>query len=112
MLEPSEASFTLRAQMASARSGCAAPIVHAGASKRARAVACSRRSIEATTLPRGALSSTCDESDGAQQKHLGWMFDASADSVFSFQNVCDVLGIDGEALRARVRERSSDKRAA
>jgi hypothetical protein len=33
MLEPSEASFTLRAQMASARSGCAAPIVHAGESK-------------------------------------------------------------------------------
>ena len=33
-----------------------------------------------------------------------WVFDDSADGVFSFQNVCDVLGIDGEALRARVRD--------
>jgi hypothetical protein len=88
--------------------------------KRARAVACSRRSIEAsaqhrvsarsrrsieaTSLPRRALSSTSDESGGAQQKRPRGSSTIAPYGVFSFQNVCDVLGIDGEALRARVRD--------
>jgi hypothetical protein len=41
-----------------------------------------------------------------------WLFDDSADGVFPFQNVCEVLGIDGEALRARMRERAAEKQAA
>ena len=36
---------------------------------------------------------------------LAWVFDDVGDSVFSFQNVCDVLAVDGEVLRVRVRER-------
>jgi len=31
--------------------------------------------------------------------------------VFSFNVICDTLGIDGEALRARVRERFAEKQA-
>jgi hypothetical protein len=31
-----------------------------------------------------------------------WLFDRDADGPFSFVTVCDVLGIDGEELRARL----------
>jgi len=81
---------------------------HAGASKHLRGVESARARARASKRPRCRAArclSTRDESDGAQQKHLGWMFDASADSVFSFVSVCEVLGIDGDRLRARVRER-------
>lgn len=40
---------------------------------------------------------------------IDWIFDDSDGGVFSFVNVCDELGIDGEALRARVR---AEKQAA
>ncbi len=33
---------------------------------------------------------------------IGWMFDDGGDGPFSFNNVCETLGIDGQALRARV----------
>ena len=40
---------------------------------------------------------------------IDWIFDDSDGGVFSFVNVCDELGIDGEALRTRVR---AEKQAA
>jgi hypothetical protein len=43
---------------------------------------------------------------------LGWIFDDDSEGVFSFVNVCDVLGIDGERLRARIRGQSTNKLAA
>jgi hypothetical protein len=38
---------------------------------------------------------------------LGWLFDDRDDGVFAFVSVCNVLGIDCESLRARVREQVS-----
>ncbi len=42
---------------------------------------------------------------------LDWIFDDGAEGVFSFVNVCDVLGIDSGRLRARVRARLAEKEA-
>jgi hypothetical protein len=36
-----------------------------------------------------------------------WIFDDGDDGPFAFQNVCDTLGFDGEALHARARERAN-----
>jgi hypothetical protein len=43
---------------------------------------------------------------------LEWIFDAEADGIFCFQNICDVLRIDAERLRKRIRGQSAEKRAA
>jgi len=80
---------------------CAASSQRASAPEHRSKHAAARRAVLDTRQKRRRAAETS-----------AWLFDDSADGVFSFQNVCDVLGIDGEALRARVRERSSDKRAA
>ena len=38
-----------------------------------------------------------------QRSAIAWIFDDADDAVFAFVNVCEMLGIDGVALRARVR---------
>jgi hypothetical protein len=39
-----------------------------------------------------------------RQNAIDWILDDAADGVFSFTNICNVLEIDAERLRARVRE--------
>jgi hypothetical protein len=84
--------------------------------KRARAVACSRRSLEASSQRRvSARSCRRQRSDLAAVRRAAfdivrkrrrsveaaeWPFDDSADGVFSFRNVCEVLGIDGCCLNS------------
>ncbi len=56
-------------------------------------------------VPRAWISRINPRRDGRAASAIDWIFDGD-EGVFAFVNICETLGIDGERLRSRVRERS------
>lgn len=73
-----------------------------------------KRKFKATAAQREfAATKRSRRANHLAREAIGWINDCDAVGVFSFQNVCETLGVDAAKLRARVRELLvGEKRAA
>jgi len=71
-----------------------------------------KRRWNALTSPRARARADAQRSSRARERAAdarAWIFNESADGPFSFRTCCETLEIDGEKVRARVRERQAAK---